>query len=148
MARDIAFPTDDYGRRNDGALWQLASSKAVTVEKCGIAFDAKVSLDTWEAVGRQLLAVADSTIWWIADWLVYGEDQFQDRYQEVIQKALLSYQTLRNYARVGRRFDLSRRRDNLSFRLPGERRAGSRDHRGLLKAAISLGKQVLVQLLL
>ena len=48
-------------------------------------------------------------------WLVYGESQFKDRYEEAIRRTSLNYQTLRNYTWVARRFDLSRRRDNLSF---------------------------------
>jgi hypothetical protein len=61
------------------------------------------------------MSLADSATWWIADWLVYGESTFLDRYQEAIKRTSLSYQTLRNYTWVARRFELSRRRDSLSF---------------------------------
>ena len=61
------------------------------------------------------MSFTDSASWWVADWLAYGESQFKDRYDEAIRRTSLSYQTLRNYAWVARRFDLSRRRDTLSF---------------------------------
>jgi hypothetical protein len=69
----------------------------------------------WEQVGTRLLSFANSSTWWIADWLVYGESTFRDRYEEAIKRTSLSYQTLRNYTWVARRFPLPRRRPALSF---------------------------------
>ncbi|MGW7823542.1 LmbU family transcriptional regulator [Streptomyces puniciscabiei] len=76
---------------------------------------AKMAYDEWERAGRQLADVLDSSSWWLGDWLVYGKDHYTDRYQRGIRAAGLSYQTLRNYAWVSRRFDLTRRRPALSF---------------------------------
>lgn len=87
----------------------------IQVHKSGLLFTAKQSLSMWEQVGNRLFAFADSSTWWIADWLVYGESAFQDRYEEAIKQTSLSYQTLRNYTWVARRFPLSRRRPGLSF---------------------------------
>jgi hypothetical protein len=69
----------------------------------------------WEQTGATLFSYADSSTWWIADWLVYGESEFHDRYEEAIKRTSLSYQTLRNYSWVARRFPLSRRLQSLSF---------------------------------
>jgi hypothetical protein len=69
----------------------------------------------WEKLGANLLSFADSSAWWIADWLVYGESTFHDRYVEAIKRTSLSYQTLRNYTWAARRFPLPRRRHSLSF---------------------------------
>jgi hypothetical protein len=74
-----------------------------------------MAYDEWERAGRQLADVLDSSSWWLGDWLVYGKDHYTDRYQRGIRAAGLSYQTLRNYAWVSRRFDLTRRRSALSF---------------------------------
>ena len=87
----------------------------VQVHKSGLLFTAKQSLDMWEQVGGRLFSIADSSTWWIADWLVYGECTFQDRYEEAIKRTSLSYQTLRNYTWVARKFPLPRRRQALSF---------------------------------
>jgi hypothetical protein len=88
---------------------------SVIVRKSGLVFSRVVPYRKWEMIGQQLLAVANSSTWWIADWLAYGESAYQGRYQEAAQKTSLKYQTLRNYAWVARRFELSRRRDSLSF---------------------------------
>ncbi|MEU3054371.1 LmbU family transcriptional regulator [Streptomyces griseus] len=87
----------------------------VQFHKSGLLFTSKQSLNAWEQVGSKLFSFADSSTWWIADWLVYGESQFHDRYYEAIKQTSLSYQTLRNYTWVARNFPMPRRRHNLSF---------------------------------
>lgn len=95
------------------SLIRLDSS--IQIEQCGLLFVGKPSLNSWEAIGGQLVALMESSTWWIADWLAYGEKAFQDRYLEAIKRTDLNYQTLRNYVWVARRFDISRRHENLSF---------------------------------
>jgi len=51
----------------------------------------------------------------LGDWLVFGQATYGGRYREAVERTGLDYQTLRNYAWVARRFELSRRRDTLSF---------------------------------
>ena len=87
----------------------------VRLDRSGLRFSRVVSFQKWELIGRQLLAISDSSTWWIADWLVYGESTFQERYPEAIRQTSLNYQTLRNYVWVARRFDPDRRREALSF---------------------------------
>jgi hypothetical protein len=93
----------------------LLADKTVILRKSGLTFSCAPTIRTWEHLGRQLLAFSDSSAWWTADWLAYGELAFQDRYREAVRRTSLSYQTLRNYVWVARRFELSRRRDTLSF---------------------------------
>jgi hypothetical protein len=88
---------------------------SVEVTKSGLLFSNAPCLSSWEEIGRQIISISDSSTWWIADWLVYGENTFKDRYLEAIAKTGLNYQTLRNYAWVARRLGHSRRRDSLSF---------------------------------
>ena len=59
--------------------------------------------------------VSNGSSWWLGDWLVYGRRSFGERYKVAIAATSLDYGTLRNYASVARRFELSRRRDKLSF---------------------------------
>ncbi|MER7056150.1 MULTISPECIES: LmbU family transcriptional regulator [unclassified Streptomyces] len=87
----------------------------VLTTKVGLQMPAGMAYDEWERAGRQLADVLDSSSWWLGDWLVYGKDHYTDRYQRGIRAVGLSYQTLRNYAWVSRRFDLTRRRPALSF---------------------------------
>ncbi|WP_198168020.1 LmbU family transcriptional regulator [Herbidospora yilanensis] len=98
-----------------GPAHGLGLDRAVIPRRTGLQFPTHIPLSNWEGIGRQLSLIADSSAWWLGDWLVYGEKQYGDRYRAAIERTSLDYQTLRNYAWVARRFGLSRRRDKLSF---------------------------------
>lgn len=71
---------------------------------------------SWEQIGAGLRELTNSSAWWLADWLIFGEAAYGwRRYREAIERTGLDYQTLRNYAWVARRFEQHRRRDSLSF---------------------------------
>jgi hypothetical protein len=86
------------------------------VEKSGMIFPQNLPERSWERIGANLRELVNSSAWWLADWLIYGETTYGwRRYKEAIERTGLDYQTLRNYAWVGRRFEHHRRRDSLSF---------------------------------
>ncbi|MGV9316244.1 LmbU family transcriptional regulator [Streptomyces sp. NPDC003691] len=87
----------------------------VLTTKVGLHIPVGLAFEEWERAGRRLSGLLNSSSWWLGDWLVYGKDQYADRYERGIRAAGLQYQTLRNYAWVSRRFELSRRRPELSF---------------------------------
>jgi hypothetical protein len=81
----------------------------------GLQLPQRLPFDKWLEIGYRLSSLATSSAWCLGDWLVYGEVAFTDRYRKAVDQTSLDYQTLRNYAWVSKRFDLSRRRDSLSF---------------------------------
>jgi hypothetical protein len=81
----------------------------------GMCFSSRMPYEIWSALGPRIAARANASRWWLGDWVVFGERRYGHRYHVAIQATGLDYQTLRNYAVVARRFDPSRRRDNLSF---------------------------------
>jgi hypothetical protein len=100
----------------DGRLRpDLAGRGRVHITQVGLMIPTDLSFDDWEAAGRHLSGIVDSSCWWLGDWLVFGKRNYADRYPQAIRTAGLQYQTLRNYAWVARRFDLGRRRARLSF---------------------------------
>nr|WP_042178163.1 LmbU family transcriptional regulator [Kibdelosporangium sp. MJ126-NF4]CEL13018.1 conserved hypothetical protein present in several antibiotic biosynthetic clusters [Kibdelosporangium sp. MJ126-NF4]CTQ98704.1 conserved hypothetical protein present in several antibiotic biosynthetic clusters [Kibdelosporangium sp. MJ126-NF4] len=74
-----------------------------------------LGIDTWRALGEEILAVSESSVWWLGDWLVFGERKYPDRYKRAMRHTSLDYQTLRNYAWAARRFPPARRRAKLSL---------------------------------
>lgn len=72
-------------------------------------------LDEWQSIGSRISGAADSSAWWLGDWLIYGRTAYPDRYRTAVEETLLDYQTLRNYAWVARRYVPRRRRPTLSF---------------------------------
>jgi len=83
--------------------------------RVGLEFPHRLPIDGWQYIGSQLHLIADTSAWWLGDWLVFGQDHYADRYLEAIQRTALDYQTLRNYAWVARKVSFSRRREKLSF---------------------------------
>lgn len=71
--------------------------------------------DDWLSVGRHISRISSASAWWLGDWIVYGRRSYRDRYAAALAATPLDYQTLRNYAWVAGRVEMSRRRDNLSF---------------------------------
>lgn len=74
-----------------------------------------VELEEWRSLGRQINVISDSSSWWLGDWLIYGQNEYPNRYKQAIEDTSLDYQTLRNYSWVARRFSPERRRSSLSF---------------------------------
>jgi len=83
--------------------------------RVGLRLPARLSFERWKALGRQIGSVATASSWWLGDWASYGEGSYGEKYKQAIAVTGFDYQTLRNHAWVAGRFDVSRRRDNLSF---------------------------------
>lgn len=93
----------------------LDQNERIVIDDLAMRFPGGVGFDAWSRAGCQLSGVLNSSAWWLGDWLVFGKKHFADRYQRGIEKAGLSYKTLRNYAWVARRFSPERRRPGLTF---------------------------------
>ena len=71
----------------------------------------------WETYGEILRRVDEAKQWAIGDWLVDGKRHYGDGlYKRAAEITGLSEGTLRNFASMTGMFELSRRRDNLTFR--------------------------------
>jgi Thioredoxin len=81
----------------------------------GLSLPASLSFERWQALGRRIGSITNASSWWLGDWAFYGQGSYGEKYKQAIEVTGLDHQTLRNYAWVAGRFDLSRRRDNLSF---------------------------------
>jgi hypothetical protein len=87
----------------------------ILATKVGLRIPEGLSFVGWERAGQQISRVVDSAAWCLGDWLVWGQQRYADRYRHAVARVGLDYQTLRNYAWVARRFELFRRRVELSF---------------------------------
>ena len=91
------------------------SDPKFSITLTGIEFHDDLSFDEWEALGQQLAPVGKSIGFIIGDWINYGEKRWGDKYEEAIKRTGMAYQTLRDFAYVARRVDLSFRNDKLDF---------------------------------
>jgi hypothetical protein len=69
----------------------------------------------WVRWGRRLGAMSRVSNWWVGDWLQYGTSRWGEKYSEAARITGYDVKTLRNIACVAKRFDLSRRRDKLTW---------------------------------
>jgi hypothetical protein len=96
------------------SLFEVVGSpeQSIIVRAVGLALPADLDRERWHAVG------AYRTIsWWVGDWWAFGEHHYGAR-REITEDPGWqgpAYQTCANRAAVCRAFEISRKRDALSF---------------------------------
>jgi hypothetical protein len=93
----------------------VEARKAVTVTPVSLVIQADLSLATWLEQGHHLGRTARASAWWIGDWIAYGNARFGEKYVRAAKKTGYDAQTLMNMSYVASRFEISRRRENLSW---------------------------------
>jgi hypothetical protein len=91
------------------------SPRRSTCLRVSWAPDQELEHPGWVEVGRQLGAMSRVSNWWIGDWLQYGTARWGEKYVEAAKITGYDVKTLRNIAYVAKRFESSRRRDNLTW---------------------------------
>jgi hypothetical protein len=75
----------------------------------------ELTLTEWLRNGRCLGSVGRASGWWIGDWSRYGSARFGEKYAVAARLTGYDVQSLMNMAYVASRFEISRRREKLSF---------------------------------
>jgi hypothetical protein len=92
----------------------------------------------WVEHGRRLGVIGRGVGWWIGDWLRYGNLKFGERYVRASRITGYDVQTLMNMVYVASAYDVTERRDELSFSHHAELAALAPEDRGrLLDLAVS-----------
>ena len=86
-----------------------------SITPTGIQFDQELSFEEWDALGQKLAPLGKSIGFIIGDWINYGEKRWGDKYEGALDRTGLEYGTLRNYAYVARKVELSLRNDKLGY---------------------------------
>lgn len=74
-----------------------------------------MDLAQWAHAGQRLGAMARCGQWGLGDWIRYGEKRFGERYSRPARITGYDPQSLMNMVYVASRFEISRRRENLSW---------------------------------
>lgn len=93
----------------------LAGLECCTLSPQGLAIPDGLAFEEWEQIGQSLRQINGGVLWWIGDWLNYGEQRYGEKYSQALEATDYEYQTLRDAAWVSKEIGLSRRRDNLSW---------------------------------
>jgi len=95
--------------------WSLLATLG-TLTDTGYQLREEVSHEDWLRVGVTLKRTGKGAMWWVGDWLRFGERQWGERYKEAMDATGHAYQTLANAAWVAREFaDFSLRKEKLSW---------------------------------
>jgi hypothetical protein len=77
--------------------------------------DDHMDLPQWVAVGRRLGRISRGNQWWLGDWLRYGAAKWGEKYVEAAKITGYDVRSLANMASLAGCFEMSRRRDNLTW---------------------------------
>lgn len=104
---------------NDGEIIPMTGSMGLrgSVQRVGWDLPADMTDAEWREAGELLGKVERSVSWWLGDWWAFGEKRYGER------KAIVeaddwegpNFEACRNTAVVARAFEMSRRRDALTF---------------------------------
>jgi len=83
--------------------------------KTGLQIQGHLLFDQWNEIGDNLRKVESGVMWWLGDWLNYGEMEFGEKYSQVLDQTDYSYGTLRNASWVASKVAFVIRNDKLSF---------------------------------
>ena len=101
------------------------------VSRVGLELPESITFEDWSGIGGTLKSVEGSIMWWIGDWLRFGERKWGHSYQQAAEATGYDQGILRTAKWVAEAFDdLSCRQDKLSWthhsevaRLPPEERS-------------------------
>jgi hypothetical protein len=75
----------------------------------------EIEFPEWAEAGRRLGAMGRCGQWGLGDWIQYGNVKFGERYTRAARITGYDVQTLMNMVYVASKFEISRRRENLSW---------------------------------
>jgi hypothetical protein len=87
----------------------------VNISVVAWATNRDIDLAEWVEAGRRLGAMGRCGQWGLGDWIQYGNAKFGERYARAARITGYDVQTLMNIVYVASKFEISRRRENLSW---------------------------------
>lgn len=97
--------------------------------RTSLALPDQMTFDEWLQVGEQLHAMDRSVLWWLGDWLIYGEQTYAQRFSKALELTGYSRERLREAQKVAAAFPPPERSARISWdhhkvaaSLPRERR--------------------------
>jgi len=104
--------------KNKKHLMELpeAATKCYQLYTNGAAFKENATYADWEMFGKLVFVFGGAMMWYVGDWLNFGEKKFGEKYTQALEITKYDYGTLRNCAYVSGRYELKDRRQGLSWR--------------------------------
>jgi hypothetical protein len=84
------------------------------LSKTAFAIPPDLSFDEWAEMGSTLVTIAQAAMWWVGDWLRYGEFTYGDKYLQAVEATGYAASTLKNAQWVADRFPPEERDERLT----------------------------------
>jgi len=97
----------------DNATGEVISD--ISWDSVALHIPENTSFEDWSRLGSTLQQMEKSVMWWIGDWLRFGERKYGDTYTQAIEATGYSYNTLAQAKRVASAFEPCSRLQNLSW---------------------------------
>jgi hypothetical protein len=120
-------PTAPRTRRPQGLSPPTVAGRSPVLTETSWSPRRQLTVAEWVQQGRCLGSVARASGWWIGDWVRYGNAKYGEKYDAAARVTGYDVHSLMNMAYVASRFEISRRREKLSFSHHGELAALSPD---------------------
>jgi len=101
LTKPVGLPTEQRRRSSINAVAWAATED--------------IGYRDWVFEGRRIGAMGRGSAWWVGDWLLYGTARWGERYAEAVKITGYDVKSLRNMRYVASRFEMSLRRDILSW---------------------------------
>jgi hypothetical protein len=111
----VSSPTPELGTSRRRAPQSPPSANPAELTRVGWTPCTNLGLAEWSAVGRRFGEIGRCSQWWLGDWIKYGNAKFGERYSRAMKLTGYDVQSLMNMVYVASRFEISRRRENLSW---------------------------------
>lgn len=86
-----------------------------TVGKTFLEIKPGIDFEEWEKVGHKLRNLAQGVMWWVGDWLNYGEQTYGEGYAQAMDATGYSYNTLKQAKYIASKFASDERDERLTF---------------------------------
>jgi hypothetical protein len=90
-------------------------AEQVAMSSVGCELGDSLDLEAWIRLGMRLGTIGRASAWWIGDWVNYGNARFGEKYSRAARVTGYDVQSLMNMALVSSKFQISRRREKLSW---------------------------------
>lgn len=81
----------------------------------GLHLPEGLSVEAWQEVGRKLHSIQGSLMWWIGDWLAFGERRYGETYKEAMEVTGYSLQHLTDAKYVAQAYAPSDRSEKVGW---------------------------------
>ena len=88
--------------------------KKIRFDKRGLILSDHLNYEQWESLGMTLRTMEGSVLWWIGDWINYGERKYGEMYSQALDSTDYERGTLRKAKYLSSKIEMFRRR-NLSW---------------------------------